>query len=179
MLLGSWFIPIRLSAKLGPTVGQNWDPLGQEFLGMLPARTTQRLPVLAASEALGSGSGTAVPHRSCGCGHGHLVLRMGHRRKTERACTSEHQPQASSEQGEDRGWMLSARGRGRKNSLGLADPWNGKSGPSGSCRFQPCVEPWHHAPRWPCATCPCPRPARIYGEKQKCSQAGRLLPLFS
>lgn len=97
----------------------------------------------------------------------------------EGACTSEHQPQASSEQGEDGGWMLSARGRGRKNSLGLADPWNGKSGPSGSCRLQPCVEPWHRAPRWPCATCPCPRPARIYGEKQKCSQAGRLLPLFS
>lgn len=51
---------------------------------MLPARTTQRSPVLAASEALGCGSGTAVPHRSCGCGHGHLVLRVGHWRKTKR-----------------------------------------------------------------------------------------------
>lgn len=96
----------------------------------------------------------------------------------EGACTSEHQPQASSEQGENGGWMLSARGRGRKNSLVLAEPWNGKSGPSGSCSLQPCVEPWHRAPRWPCAACPCPRPARIYGEKQKCSQAGRLVSLF-
>lgn len=51
---------------------------------MPPARTTQRSPVLAASEALGCGSGTAVPHRSSGCGHGHLVLRVGHWRKTKR-----------------------------------------------------------------------------------------------